>query len=137
MVNRDEIARESRIITEYLLDQAPRQELIDRYVEGNTALLNEKFPRSDRAVMEFVRRNPWTLPYLDAAYSILQPGALLRRKILLQLAILETTPHFTDHFMTQHLSVPRFLCHLSGYGLSAFIKMIIGFFIYPFAVKRR
>ncbi|MCI0560347.1 MAG: hypothetical protein MN733_17820, partial [Nitrososphaera sp.] len=65
-----ELIQECRVITHYLTGQAPPSDLIQRYLEVNTALLARINSPSDLAIVSFVRQRPWALPYLDAALAI-------------------------------------------------------------------
>lgn len=131
------LMEECSIITRYLLKQEPPHDLVQRYIEANSILCAGETSPSDLAVVSFVRRNPWSLPYMDAASAFFRPNSLLRSKILLMIAILEATPQFTDAFTPEPFSIPYFLWRMAGYGIAGLAKVFIGTFIYPFAVNTK
>ena len=136
-VSREALVEECRIMTAYLLDDRPTDELIQRYIDAHTILLNEHRSPKELAVATFVRRYPWALSSLDAVLAVLRPAALLRSKILLMIAILETVPQYTDHFFPEAVSGPRFFLRMAGYGLASAAKFVLGCCLYPFAVHAR
>ncbi len=133
--NTDVLAHECRVITRYLLGQDPPEDLIQRYIQANSVLFSDKASHSDLAVVAFVRRNPWSLPFIDAASALLRPNSLLRNKILVMIAILEATPQFTGAFIPEPSSIPLIAWRMARYGISITAKFLIGVFIYPFAVN--
>lgn len=132
-----ELIQECRVITHYLTGQAPPSDLIQRYQEANTTLLARINSPSDLAIVSFVGRNPWALPYLDAALAIVRRNSLLRYKILVMIAILEATPEFVHLFFPEPMSIPRFFWRVTGYGASSVLKLMVGCILYPFAVKMK
>lgn len=75
----------------------------------------------DKKIMTFVLKHPWTLGMIDAALAFTHPTSLLRSKLLLMLAILETMPEYA------HLFLPRqrpFLYHfyIGWVGFRAVVK---------------
>lgn len=131
------LAHECRVITRYLLGQDPPQDLIQRYLQANSALFTYKASHSDLAVVAFVRRNPWSLPFIDAASALFRPNSLLRNKILVMIAILEATPQFAGAFIPEPSSIPQIAWRMAVYGISSMAKFLIGMFIYPFAVNTK
>jgi hypothetical protein len=123
------------VIAHYLVGQSPSPDLIARYVKANQALLNDKRPATDRALVSFALRNPWALPYLDAASAILRRDSLLRQKTLVMIAILEATPEYVSYFFPQPMSAPSFFLRMAGYGVSSLFKLVVGCVLYPFATK--
>ena len=136
-VSHTQLKEECRIITAYLVGDRPTDELIQRYINAHTILLNENRSPRELAVAAFVRRHPWALPSLDAALAVLRPAALLRSKILLLIAILETVPQYADHFFPEAVSGPRFFWQMAGYGVVSAAKFVLGCCLYPIAVHAR
>ena len=137
MDENEKLREECRVITGYLVGSSPPPELVERYVEANKFHFGGKQSDSDDAVVDFVRRRPGSLPYLDAALALLRPASLLRSKIFLMVAILEATTEFTEYFLPEPFSLPQFLWRLSRYGASISFRFIVGGLIYPFAVKAK
>jgi len=131
----EEIRQECLAIGEYLTGRPIPKALCKRYVDANGILFAaDKEISAERVIVQFVRRHTWTLPYLDARLGLFQPDSLLRRKILLMTAILETTPEFTDAFLPERVSRHRLLLSVVGYGILSVVKLIIGMALYPLAV---
>lgn len=139
MMNQDmeNLARECRFLTHYLAGRSPSDDLVQRYLEAHRVLLSGPHEASEMAMAAFVHRHPWTLPYLDAASGLLRPHSLLRKKILLMIALLEASPEFTEFFVPEAMSVSRFLWHMTGYGLSSAAKLAVGCLIYPVSILGR
>jgi hypothetical protein len=132
-----ELIQECRVITHYLAGQAPSSDLIQRYLEANTALLARIHSPSDQAIVSFVRRNPWALPYLDATLAVVRRDSLLRHKILVMIAILEATPEFVHLFLHEPVSILRFFWRMTGYGASSMLRLMVGCILYPFVTKMK
>src|SRR5438046_9346229 len=100
---------EARLFTRYLVGRPPPAELVDRYRAANAAIFTEPVAREDAALVAFARRHPWSVSLLDAASGLLRPGSLLRNKILLMAAILETSPAFAAELLPRDARPPRLL----------------------------
>ena len=86
-------------------------------------------------MMEFLRRNPWALPCLDAVPGLLNPHSVLRKKLLLVVALLETAPEHADFFDPQPHSRISVLLRLFVWGCSSGLKGLVGLVLYP--ISRR
>jgi len=124
---------EARRFGRYLMGGDLPEALVERYREANLALFPDLPSPADAAVLEFVRRHPWSLPPLESALGLIRPGALLRRKLVVLLAILETEPRFADSFGALTPGRPGAVLRLLGLGLSSTVKLAGGFLLYPFA----
>jgi hypothetical protein len=131
----DTLEKESRLFTRYLLDSEPSQNMIDRYVSANRALVTETGISAGRKVVEYAVTHPWSIPYLDAAAGVLQPDSLLRKKIYIMAAVLEASPRFVSQFLPKSLTAVGLFAVLIVNGLVAGIKMIIGIPIFYFLRK--
>jgi len=88
---------EAEALGRYLLGSAPSPGEIERYIRGSRALFPDA-PRREAAVIAFALRRRWALPLLDGACGLVDPDSLLRRKLILMLAILETSPERVQAF---------------------------------------
>lgn len=131
------LENECQLFTRYLVDEAPSQEIINMYIMGNSSLLSDSQLDTDLSLVAFIRQYDWALPFLDAACAILQPHSLLRKKILLMVAILEASPHYTKHFLPERVSMVRFFFTMVRYGFQTGLKIVFGFCIYPLATRSR
>jgi hypothetical protein len=128
---------EGRALARYLVGRIPPQELIDRYEQANRALSTEPIDRRDAAVVGFVARHPWSLPFLDAGAGLLGPGSLLRNKILLMAAILETSPAFADEFLPRNVGPATLILRLVTLGMVAAVQAVLGAVLYAAVTRLR
>jgi len=131
------LQKECLLITCYLVDEAPSQEIISRYIMGNSSLLSDPQLEEDLSILNFIRQFEWVLPFMDAACGILRPRSLLRKKILLMVAILEASPYYTNHFLPEVVSLSHFFFSMMRYGVQTGVKVVLGLCIYPIAKRAR
>jgi hypothetical protein len=122
MLDEQREAADFKLIADYLLDTEPPSEMIERYVAAHRALLGG----SSSPEWEFVRRHPRTLPYLDAAAGFLYPQSLLRRKILLAVAILEASPAYAGFFLAEVEGRAHLAALLLWHGALSVAKLALG-----------
>lgn len=135
--NHAALLKEGADIVRYLTGTSPPVEILDRYVEAHKIVFSGEPSQAERSTVAFVRQHPEALPYIDAALGILHPHGLLRNKILLMLALLETTPHFADMFFPEPLSKGAAFIRIVAYGLRGILHTIIGLTLYPFTLYQR
>jgi hypothetical protein len=128
---------EARVFGRYLVGRVPPAELVERYCAANAAIFTEPGGAEDTALVGFVRRNPWSVSLLDASSGLLRPGNLLRNKILLMAAILETSPEFADEFLPRDVRPFRLLVGLAANGTLALARAVLGAAVYAAAVRSR
>jgi hypothetical protein len=133
----DPLETESLAISQYLLAVRPGRDLVQRYRDANAELCPEQPAWQDRAMLDFVRRHPRSLPLFDAASGVLRPHSLLRRKILVMMAILETTPQFAAHFDTENAGRLQVLAKLGAYGLRSVVTTVAGLLMYAIVIGTR
>src|SRR5438477_612973 len=126
---------EARLFARYLVGRPPPAELVERYRAANAAIFTEPVAREDAALVAFARRHPWSVSLLDAASGLLRPGSLLRNKILLMAAILETSPAFADEFLPRDARPLRLLLALLAHGTLAVARAALGAVVYAAAVS--
>lgn len=92
MVERGELERECAVFGRYLCGAEP-----DEYVRGKYVAAHElgvvELPgttRVERAVVALARKGPWLARAMDSQARILGNGSLVRRKLVLLLALLES-----------------------------------------------
>ena len=133
MAKTQTLEREARRLGRYLVGDDLPQELVERYQEANLALFPERPSAADGAILEFVRRHPWSLAPRESALGQIPPDALLRRKLVVMMAILETEPRFAGDFEALAPGRPGAVLRLMGLGLSSAAKVTAGILLYPFA----
>ena len=128
---------EARVFGRYLVGRFPSAELVERYCAANAAIFTEAAGPEDLALVGFVRRHPWSVSLLDASSGLLWPGNLLRNKILLMAAILETSPEFADEFLPRDARPLGLFVGLVVHGTLAVARAVLGAAVYPVAVRSR
>jgi hypothetical protein len=92
------LIQEGMIFSRYLIGKIPSHDLLCRYADAHSfVLITQTLSRED-PLLKTVVRIPCLLPYLDAAAGVFSPHALLRKKLLLMLSILEACPDYTVFF---------------------------------------
>src|SRR5262245_54341077 len=96
----ESLREEARLFARYIAGDAQPQ-LVDRYIVACRRLALGRPEGDDLGLLSFVRRHPSSLAALDAACGIIRPESLLRRKLFLMLALLETTPAHSALFLAK------------------------------------
>lgn len=91
----DLLAAEGAALGRYVLGRSVTARACESYARAAGAL---GYDGRDAATRWALRR-PWSLGALDAALAVARPDALLRKKIVLMAAILETQPEYADEFL--------------------------------------
>jgi hypothetical protein len=122
---------EAPILARYLLGENTDQDVLALF-EKAKRLRPIPMTESDTRIMEFVRKYPWSVGFLDSALAILRPAAALRQKLFVMTAILEARPRYCDRFLPVDRSrfygaTIIFVC------LRAALKGIAGFALLAFA----
>lgn len=117
---------EAALFGRYLIGVAPSQEAVARYVEACAAVFPGVPDPGDTVLLAFVRRRPWAIGPLDAACGMVAPESVLRGRLLLMLALLETTPAHADFFLTPSRSRLALILRLARCGVIALLKAAAG-----------
>ena len=112
----------------YLLGRQIDAASCDAYDTAARAL---SYDGGDR-VTQFALGKPWSIASLDAALALVKPDAMLRKKLLLMAAVLETRPNYCDDFL------PRDRAALEAVTIAARVARagvlaIFGMLLLPFA----
>jgi len=121
----DELRQEAILFGRYLVDREPSADLIERYVEANQ-LLFANDAGFERELLDFARRHPWSIGMLDASAGILGGNSVLRKKLLLMTAILETTPEYVEQTQPRAASLPSLVFHVGTASARAAFNMASG-----------
>jgi hypothetical protein len=126
---------EARLFARYLLGRTPPQELLDRYVEASHVLFDAPPDPADAALRRFVRRHPWSTGFLDAAAALLRPAGQFRGRLLVMVAILETSPLYAEEFLPRPSSAALLPLRLAAAGTRAVARALVGLLLYIPAVR--
>lgn len=91
-----QLQRECRVFTRHLIGQVPGDYVTGRYLDAHRVRPDfTPHSRFDRFLCGFARRSPVMARFADAFAVVFAPGSVLRRKLVLLLAMLESTaPHY-------------------------------------------
>jgi hypothetical protein len=128
---------EAHVLGRYLVGHVPPPELVARYVAAGRELFSAPAAPADTAMVAFAVRNPWSLPFLDAAAGLRRPGGLLRGKLLVMSAILETSPTYADEFLPRASGRLSLLAQLAVHGMAAVAQALVGLLLLPLASRAR
>jgi NADH dehydrogenase len=121
----EELKAESIIMGRYLIGDDPPEDLIERYLRANKILF-DKSRGEVPGELKILHSHPSLLPFMDAAAGVISRDSLIRKKLLLMTAILETSPLHADYFLHKADSLPVFVKNIVLNGVKAVIKLIIG-----------
>lgn len=124
------LEKEAILFTKYLTGTTPSSVLVERYAEACVKLNLSGVEEEDKYLQKILRR-PFLLPFVDAALSMRSKKTLLRKKMLVMLAILETTPDYYTFFSSKNFSLFRWAM-IFFRGIWAAIKYVIGSFLLLF-----
>ncbi len=125
---RDEAIRFGR----YLVGEVPADELIERYCRANAELFGAPNPE-DRRLLELARRHPRTIAMLDAGTGLAAPQSLLRKKLLVMMAILETTPVYAGKTAQRSVGLPELVLRVGVAGMRTALNVAGGLALVAFA----
>src|SRR5215475_1584102 len=115
---------EGSLLGRYLIGRDPGPVAVRRYRDGCGRLFGEAATPEDGRLIGFVRRHPWSLPFLDAACGLTRPKSLLRQKLFLMLAVLETIPGHATEFLPAPRARASALLRLTGAGVAAALETL-------------
>lgn len=124
--------REAAVLGRYLIGRDMSDELRERYARG-CSILFPREPEREERLLSFAVRHPRALPFLDAFTAAAHPESLLRRKLILALAVVETAPEHADFFARAAPGRLSLLWRLAAWGLTGALKVCVGAALYPLA----
>lgn len=121
----DELRNEAITFGRYLVDRDPSEDLIARYIRANEVLF-EPGSAADHAVLDFARQHPWSIAMLDASSGVIGGNSLLRKKLLLMTAIVETTPELVERTEPTSVDLPRLALRVGTAGVRTVFNVVSG-----------
>ena len=122
-----DLRTEAIVFGRYLVDCEIGEDLIDRYCRANEELFAHEVPDS---AVDYARAHPWAIAMLDAAEGIaaLRGGepSLLRKKLLVMTAIVETTPAYVKWTEPRAAALPELIVRLGVAGAKTAINVAAG-----------
>jgi hypothetical protein len=89
-----QLAQECRVFSRYLAGIEATPYLLEAYARGHARLPAERSAPDalDQILLSVARRSPWLTRIADAYARRARPTGILRQKLVLQLAVLESSP---------------------------------------------
>ena len=122
--------REALIFGKYLIGSRIGEELCERYAAAVKAHQLECIG-SDKKVENFILRYSFWIGFIDAALALRNKQSILRKKILVMFAILETVPEYNEYFLPKKYSFTDVLCVIAS-GIRSVYRLIIGMILLLF-----
>jgi len=91
---------EARAFGRYVLGREINDRAVNLYVRASERLGYD----GDDPAVRFSREHRWSIGALDGALALTKRDALLRKKLLLMSAVLETQPEYCDSFLPRDRS---------------------------------
>jgi hypothetical protein len=120
------LEREARVLTRYLLDRECPADCIDAYLRAHEIPARRGWQQAPDPASRFALSHPWSIEVVDAAGAITRRATVLRAKLLLMSAILETSPAFADEFLARRESAVVTVIALGWSGLRAAAACFLG-----------
>ena len=128
---RDEAIRFGR----YLIGEVPGEPLIERYCRANAELFAAPTPE-DQRLLALARRHPRTIAMLDAGTGLAAPHSLLRKKLLVMMAILETTPAYAARTEQRSVGLPELVVRVGVAGMRTALNVAGGLALVALARRK-
>jgi hypothetical protein len=132
-MNDTDLRTEARVFARYIVGETPSEAIVERYRAANHAL---PAVHGDDEVVAYARQHPWSVSLLDAAAGLTTSGSLLRKKLLVMTAILETTPELVAKTEPRAVGLPQLAVRLGVAGVRTAFEVAAGLALSA-VVKRR
>ncbi len=128
-----DLRTEARVFGRYLVGEALSEVLVERYCAANHAIVEV---HGDDAIVAYARQHPWSVSLLDAAAGLTAASSLLRNKLLVMTAIVETTPELVAKTEPRAVGLPQLAVRLGVAGVRTAFEVAAGLALST-VVKRR
>ena len=122
------VERECRVFTRYLIGRSPEPYVVTKYVDAHRIVATySSEDRFGRALTSVARIHPMVARSADAYAGLFAPRSLLRKKLVLLLAILETcAPSYQLLELAAPVSRPLLLLQVAGRGACSLLALLAG-----------
>jgi nucleoside-diphosphate-sugar epimerase len=126
-VTDESLANECGVFTRYLLTRDPDSYIVSHYAAASSARPLAPTSTFDRALLAFARMGPLSARLADSYASAFVRNAVLRKRLVLLLALLETRgPFHRDIDRAVPGSLPFLLARLSITTFAALVTLLVG-----------
>jgi hypothetical protein len=87
----EQLAREAHVLTRHLIGEPPSAYVIEKYVRAHDPGRCGPGSGAGNRLVSFARRSPFAARLADAWAAVFDRGGILRRKLALLVAVLEST----------------------------------------------
>lgn len=123
-----DLEREARIFGRYLIGEEIKEEAIRLYLDahqGNRFNLSEKEAR----LLRLIHRHPALTGMIDGGLALQNKESAIRRKIFFLLAILETFPEYSRHYLFPEPASIKNIVSFFTSGVRGVLRMILGYLL--------
>lgn len=119
---------EAQVFGQYIIGQNINKATEERYYNA-VEKLDYQAAEWEVDIVNKVLQKPVLIPFYDAAMALRHRNALLRKRIFVMLAILETRPEYADLFLSK--KYPKtYILNVVGIGIRSVFRAMIGLIIY-------
>ena len=127
---KNNLRQEAELFGKYLLGKIPDEKSCQLY-EAAISRLGSSGTPADENIIRFVLSKPSFLGLIDSGCAFFRPGSLLRKKLHMMFAVLESRPAYANLFLPEKRK-HNSLFYAIWVGKRAIFKAIIGRFIMIF-----
>lgn len=114
------------MLARHLLGRDGPVDCVAAYVSAHEQPVGRAWQHAPDPASRFALARPWAIGPIDAAGAISRRAGVLRAKLLLMTAILETSPELADRFLPARESPAATLIALAWDGLRVVAAALIG-----------
>lgn len=115
---------EAEIFAKYLVGELPREYIVQRY-QAALEYYRKKVSARDKKLFAFIHDHPNSIGLIDAGLNLLHNDSEVRRRIHLMFSILESTPEYHPHFLSQNVS-PFYAITVLAKSALGLVKTVVG-----------
>lgn len=127
-----DLEREAKIFGRYLIGEEVNEAVTRLYLDAHRANPFELDEKETR-LLKLIYRHPGLTGMIDGGLALQNKGSAIRRKIFTMLAILETFPEYSQHYLFPESVPAKSLVVFFLSGLRGVFRIILGFLLVKIA----
>lgn len=127
-----DLEREAEIFGRYLIGEEISETAIRLYLEAhktNSFVLDEKETR----LLRLIYRHPGLTGVIDGGFALQKKDSTIRKKVFFMLAILETFPEYSRHYLFPQPASVKNIFEFFIFGVRGVLRMILGYLVVKLA----
>jgi hypothetical protein len=127
-----DLEREAKIFGKYLIGEEISEAAIRLYVEAhrsNSFTLDEK----EIKLLKLIYMHPGFTGMIDGGLALQKKDSTIRKKIFFMLAILETFPEYSRHYLFPEPASAKNTLEFFIFGVRGVIRMVLGYLVVKIA----